>query len=161
MRKKDAAATLTLILLLGSACCRVDDQQLVEKFFANRDSLEELQVLFEQDVAIVRLAPDFTFLEDNYAWPRAEGPGISEERWQRYRELFDRSGVTGGLVRRQSETVFIVEACGIVGSSRLYGYSYRPTSIPAELGVRLGDLEGEGRLYVPIADGWYLLVAAD
>ena len=47
-----------------------------------------------QDFRIVRIAPSFTWLDDDWSWPRpASKWGLSETRWDEYRRLFREAGL--------------------------------------------------------------------
>lgn len=62
------------------------DQALRARFFAHRADFERLLAMVNEDSRLTRIAPDFTWLDDNVAWARKD-VGISESRWNEYRRL--------------------------------------------------------------------------
>ena len=73
------------------------DQALRARFLANRVDFERLVAMSDEDSHLTRIAPDFTWLDDDVSWPR-RNVGISEQRWNDYRELFR------GMQRSASES---------------------------------------------------------
>jgi hypothetical protein len=115
----------------------------------------------QEDRHVIRIAPDFTWLEGNMDWPRPEEQlGFSRERWMKYRQLFEEADVPAGISRSDSEVFFLVESCGIVGSGRTNGYVHTTTT-PSPILEDLGDLQTEGIGYVPLEGDWYLFAGRD
>jgi hypothetical protein len=55
-----------------------------------------------EDPKVTRVAPDFTWLDDNASWPRPESQlGFTQERWDKYRQLFRTVGSDTGFSRTQ------------------------------------------------------------
>ena len=81
--------------------------------------------MMDEDGGMSRIAPDFTWRQDSVAWPRPEPEwGISQKRWDVYRELFRKVGAEGGTIRREksSDIVFFVWTWGIVPAGVSVGY---------------------------------------
>src|SRR6266478_6635535 len=52
------------------------------------------------DLKVVRISPEFTWLDHNAAWPRSESElGFSKERWNEYRKLFKTLELDGGILQ--------------------------------------------------------------
>ena len=106
-----------------------------------RHNLEEHRADFEQLVRmanddyartkVIRIANDFTRLEQNWGWPRPESEwGITAERWNHYRALFRKLQLPAGLDRageRYNGLHFMVYGVGMAGEGREYGYLWSPT----------------------------------
>ena len=110
--------------------------------------------MFAQDDRLVRVADDFTRLRDDWSWPR-EDVGLTPERWDRYRSLFIRAGLDGGIEREGSDVFFYMSSVGLVGSGRSRGVVFA-TSSPAETAPSLDARQGKGISYVVLEGNWYL-----
>ena len=129
-----------------------------------RDNLEENRAEFEQLVRmanddygrtkIIRIAYDFTRLEQNWGWPRPEPQwGITQERWNHYRALFRKLQLPAGLQRvgyRYNRLHFMVYGVGMAGEGREYGYLWSPT--PA---AEMNDSSKETYSTRPLGGEWY------
>lgn len=154
-RSRSLAVALMLIAL--TACAREpSDDQLLRWFTDHRSDLERLVRMSDEDFAarrVIRIAPDFTRLVDNWGWPRPESEwGISRERWDEYRRMFRRVGLSSGfnrdgehhghIERLYLRAVFLDEK-GVITSeakeaveSVPAGYSKGPVFIPGSVGYR-------------------------
>ena len=57
------------------------DQQLEEHFMNQRADFDRLKDMAEEDRHMARMAQDFTWRQDTFAWPRSEAEwGITKER---------------------------------------------------------------------------------
>lgn len=148
------------MLFLG-ACCLPSEKALSRKFHSHRSSVEKILAMASEDDHVTRIAPEFTWLEDDVSWPRSGSKlGFSEEKWEEYRRLFKEAAVPDGIVRRDSAVYFLVETCGIVGSGRTNGYVYSET-LPSPILESLRELREEGTGYVPLEGNWYLFAERD
>ena len=100
------------------------------------------------------MAEDFTRLESDWSWPR-EDVGLSDERWNRYRDLFERAELDGGIERQGEYIFFYMSAVGLGISGRSRGVAFG-TSEPSEISADLDSRRGEGISYVRLEPGWYL-----
>src|SRR5882672_11381935 len=96
-----------------------------EHFQAARTDFERLVVMSNEDFAktrVIRVAPDFTRLADDWSWPRPEAKwGVSKERWDEYRVLFRRLELSAGLNRDgpdHGEVLLMVYGVGMAGEGR-------------------------------------------
>ena len=88
-----------MLCALGPAVIRPSrrtDAALKRLFVAHRTDFDKLVAMATEDARLTRIAPDFTWLDDDVAWPRKNG-GISKQRWDEYRRLFHRVGVSEGI----------------------------------------------------------------
>ena len=108
------------------------DATLEREFAAHRSTFERLATMAEEDRRVVRIAPDFTWLEDNLAWPRPDSKlGFSVERWNQYRQIFRELSLDVGTNRRMDKPgvlFLIASAKGLVtgGSDKGYAFSQKP-----------------------------------
>lgn len=111
----------------------LDQPALSENFVRDATELERLRAMVQVDSKLTRIAPDFTWLNNNTKWPR-EDVGISEGRWNDYRSLFTRLSLSEGVLKSEDfpEAVFfIVTAKGLCtgGTSSGYVYSTRKLNV--------------------------------
>lgn len=106
------------------------DAALTAQFFAHRAQFDQLLRMAQQDKHLVRIAPNFTWLDTDASWPR-KNPGISPERWKEYRHLFVSAGVPDGISKgvKPSVVLFLVAAQGLVPSGREKGIAYSPATL--------------------------------
>lgn len=160
-----SAVGFVLLLAYCVLACdiRVSDEELIDKFKARRTDFEMLVEMANQDRRLVRIASDFTWLDDNLNWPRPESDlGFSKDRWDQYRSLFVRLGLRGGLSRRTDlpQAIFLIAATkgiSLGGSAKGYVYSTEPLSPVLN---SLDDVSAPMRDRVPVYkkldDNWYL-----
>jgi hypothetical protein len=157
MKPSRFPAALLALLLLGCESERehlLSQESLRRQFEAHRAQFEELRRLFVEDSHLVRIAPTFTRLNDDWSWPR-ENVGLTEERWNTYRRLFRDAGVVDGLERDGDLIMFAMSSVGlsVTGASRGVVYTERP---PTPLATSFDALEGEGIIFVGLDGHWYL-----
>jgi hypothetical protein len=103
------------------------DASLERRFNKERPELELLVTMMDKDWNMSRIASDFTWRQDNLAWPRPETEwGISKERWNDYKKLFIETRVSDGTLRREksSDVLLVVWSWGIVPSGIGVSYLY-------------------------------------
>jgi len=171
IRSKIVATGLGLGVVVALAFAAVShssssDKALRTRLFAHRADFEKLVAMANEDSHLDRIAPDFTWLDDDASWPRKD-VGISEERWNDYRQLFRSVGATDGIVKRDSPTqiMFSITSGGLVpsGFSKGLVYSQMPLSpVLKSLDKRFPDelWDGPDRshllVYKPIDEHWYI-----
>jgi hypothetical protein len=142
------------------------DESLHARFLAHRVDFETLVAMAKEDNRLSRIAPGFTWLNDDVAWPRKD-VGISEERWNGYRQEFRSVGALEGILKGNNPTriIFPITSRGLVpaGSEKGLVYSEAPlTPVLKSLNKRPpGELwDGPDRSHVvaykPIDDHWYI-----
>ena len=141
-------------VLAALSGCIQSESSLRSNFYGDRAAFEEMLELFAQDDHLVRVANDFTRLKHDWSWPR-EDVGLTPERWDRYRALFARARLDGGIERQGTEVFFYMSSVGLVGSGRSRGVAFA-TSRPLETARTLGERQGEGISYVALEGNWYL-----
>lgn len=161
------ALSVVAVLALAAANWRsTSDEAVRTRFFAHRADFERLVAMANEDSHLTRIAPDFTWLDDDVAWPR-NNVGISEQRWNDYRQMFQRVGDSTGIVKgtNPARIIFPITSGGLVPSGFAKGlvYSQMPLSpVLKSLDKRFPDelRDGPDRshilVYKPIADHWYI-----
>ncbi len=171
IQKKTIIATLgisALIVILVSASRKhlPTDESLRARFVANRVDFEKLVVMSNEDRHLTRIAIDFTWLDDDVAWPR-KNVGISEQRWSNYRQIFQRVGASEGLIRYRNPTLilFPIASAGLVPSGVEKGLAYSQATLTPILKsldedppvkYRNGPDRSHLLAYRPIDDHWYI-----
>jgi len=119
----------------------------------------------DEDARLIRIAPGFTRLVDDWSWPRPESKwGLTQARWDEYRRLFKATGLDEGLYRAPvSKQVFLLAYSeGIVGRGIYLGYVYCGTAAPdpsdsyPPCTERNDSFVGPKYRYQKIADLWYI-----
>jgi hypothetical protein len=149
---------------LGSSCCdHPSDAELIHRLEVHRADFERLVAMSATDSSVIRVAPSFTRLEDNWAWPRSDDLlGFSPERWREYRQLFDRLDLENGLERVNGEhaaVYLLASAFGLVtgGSSKGYVHATQsPGRLYASLDAPPADIESNVTVYRHVGGSWYL-----
>lgn len=143
------------------------DQELIRTFTEKRQMFEKLQRMSNEDPKVIRIAPEFTRLETNWAWPRPDAElGFSRARWDEYKNAFKDLRLDAGLSRESSAPnaaiYFSRSSQGMIfrGSSKGYAYSTLPlTPVVPSLDVAhhvLSKGTKHGVAYRKITDSWYL-----
>lgn len=120
------------LLFLFSLCSSglPSDEDLLRRFESDQSNLLELLEMSNEDAEVVRIAPSFTRIENNWSWPRPLSElGFSEERWTSYKELFAKCGLADEMERTNSSVWFYVASVGLGnghGSSK--GFAYLPNA---------------------------------
>jgi hypothetical protein len=136
-----AAITLVPTALFSLAALDTDsphpsDQYLGKTFIAYEADFEKLVRMSNEDSHVIRIAPDFTWLDNNAAWPRPESElGFSKQRWDEYRSLFSKLELKSGVLNYQPDLIlFIASSKGLVtgGSSKGYAYSVKDPPLIVE-----------------------------
>ncbi len=142
------------------------DDALRDRFFAHRADFERLVAMANEDNHLIRIAPDFTWLDDDSSWPRKD-VGISEERWNDYRQMFRRVGASEGIIKGANppRIMFSITSGGLVptGFDKGLVYSQMPLSpVLKSLDKRFPNKLRDGPdrshilVYKPIGDHWYI-----
>lgn len=136
-------------------CCPDIEPSLRSKFSARRPILEKLVAMARSDKSVVRVAPSFTRLVDDWSWPRAANHlGFSGARWDEYRHLFEQAGIKDGIEWQGEELFFYAQGCGLSVSGLSRGYVYsanRPATIVQTLRSLPEDIG-----YIELGGGWYI-----
>jgi hypothetical protein len=106
------AVFVLLLVSLWWACSphQPSDAELVRQFKMHRTDLDHLVEMMNEDWQMSRIAPDFTWRQDNLAWPRPESEwGITKDRWDDCRSMFRKVGAKGGTTRRQKSSDIIID----------------------------------------------------
>lgn len=149
------AVPISLMLFLG--CSKIpSDAKLKELFYANRNDFNRLVQMSEQDVRVVRINFDFNNV-DTDSGPQ-KNVGLSPQRWQEYRVLFRKLGLTDGLERPrdiQSAIFFYVQCEGsaIDGDCKGVAYSEKPL---APTKNSLDSMPPDGTYFETLSPNWYL-----
>jgi hypothetical protein len=145
------------------------DQQLEELFVNQRADFDRLNDMAEEDRHMARIAQDFTWHQDNFAWPRPKAEwGITKERWDKYRALFQKAKVLEGMNRQEksSDIEFIAWSWGLVTGGVIISYVFcgepkdglSHTLFPCIDQKKSGEKEetGQRSRYKQLDGNWYL-----
>ena len=135
------------------------DQELQANFTKNEADFELLVRMAKEDSKVLRIAPDFTWLDNNADWPRPESElGFSTQRWKEYQSLFSRLGLPAGILNYQPDVVmFLASTKGLVtgGSSKGYAYSLKEPS-PIVDSLENVSFKTSRIAYKRLKGNWYL-----
>jgi hypothetical protein len=164
-----AGLGLSVAVVLALAASRgtlPSDDTLRTRFLTHRVDFERLVAMANEDNRLTRIAPDFTWLDDNVAWPRKD-VGISKERWKDYRKIFRRLGASEGILKGTDPTriIFPITSRGLVPAGSEKGLVYSQASLNPvlqSLDERPPDKLWDGLdrshvlVYKPIENHWYI-----
>lgn len=151
---------------------RLDEPDLRAAFNRERELLDSLRRMAEQDVHVIRVAPDFTWLDSTTKWPR-ENVGFGQARWNTYRSLFKTLSLPEGIVRTDDfpgAIFFVARVRGLCtgGSSAGYVYSTKPLTPTVEspkdaLAAEVSATPSRNYAYVfkTISPDWYAFYEVD
>ena len=144
------------LLFLCSGCNLESDGKLKDVFDKNIDDFKRLATMSEQDRHVVRIDFDFTALDTDSSWPRKD-LGFSKQRWEEYRILFRKLGITSGIGRQNDAPpiVFFYAQCegsAISRDCKGYAYSEKPMKPTKDSLNRLAP----GIAFKPLSQNWYL-----
>ena len=163
-----AAALAIAVLIVRSTMTQSgdlsqpSDARLEANFKQHESDLELLVDMSQADNKVVRISSDFTWLDNNAAWPRPESElGFSHERWDMYRGLFKKIGLEGGITREEHGEVvyFIFSSKGLVthGTEKGYAFSKKELTPTANsLDDFAGMPKGQSVVFKKLKDHWYL-----
>jgi len=170
--KLTSIGALAVISSLWSGCGphRPSDESLEKQFNKQRPNFERLVRMMDEDWQTSRIAPAFTWRQDNVSWPRPESEwGISKQRWNDYRTMFVETGLRDGTTRREnsSDVLLDVWSGGIVPSGVSISFlhcepprnGYTHTEPPCNEKKDSGRADGNGNAYryKKIAQDWYII----
>lgn len=158
-----------LLITGGVTNCKVrpdnahlSDFELLQNFQAHEKDFEKLASMATEDVKVVRIAHDFTWLDDNLSWPRPESQiGFSKQRWDRYRSLFNKVGLKAGINRTENDphTIFFMASTkGLAPGGSEKGYAYtskEPVNLVESLD-RTYNIQNNTPIFRKIKSDWYL-----
>ncbi len=157
--------TVTLALISALNCggkTHPSDAVLEMNFHKHEADFQRLISMPNEDRSVVVIAFDFNWLADDHSWPRA-GPerGLSKDRWDSYRALFQELGLKCGLTRWEDSNIIALcsSAVGMVTSGTYKGYAYSEaelTPTAESLDAIPEILKNEPVDYKSIAPHWYL-----
>ncbi|HXU20701.1 MAG TPA: hypothetical protein VN788_08985 [Verrucomicrobiae bacterium] len=140
------------------------DISLRAQFLGHEADFETIVKMAQQDIHVERIAQDFTWLDTDVSWPR-KNVGITQPRWNRYRELFRRAGIPDGILNYADppEVLFPIVSRGLVPAGQTKGIAYSPlplapvlASLDARPPARFYDNKGYVIAYKPIKVHWYI-----
>jgi hypothetical protein len=147
--------------MLMSACRHPDDATMREHFSRNKSALSRIVQMAHEDSHLYRVAKDFTWPTGQRS-PQEGEPGLTPQRWEAYRKLFDEAEVPQGFIRvNEAPGRLLLIVTTVPGGTK--GYAYCPTP-PDELVASLDTLpkgKGQWRGFVRIEEPWYLFREVD
>jgi hypothetical protein len=151
---------LTIALMSGfalTACGHPSDASMEERFATHESDFDQLLAMSTADSQVARIKAE----------TRDQGPGrpgkvLTEQRWQTYRSLFQKTGLHGGIDRSPdypAATFFIAGYSGI--GIKGYVYSEVPlsplvASLDGKLPREVGPTEHGLFAFKHIKANWYL-----
>jgi hypothetical protein len=139
------------------------DTALELDFWVHRADFVRLVAMAREDLHMTRIAPDFTWLDDDASWPR-QNVGIPEERWDEYRRLFRRVNASEGIMEHPelSAVYFPIASVGLVPAGWTKGIVYTSIALSPtveSLHGRIAQNLYQGShvvVYHRIEDHWYI-----
>ena len=165
------AASAPLLARAGKSivcCAHPSDESLIRRLAAHRPEFDRLIAMSQADTRVIRVAPGFTRLEDDWGWPRPDSLlGFSPKRWREYRRLFNALHLEGGLERGEGAhpTIYLLASGrGMVTGGSRKGYVYSPAALAPmypSLDSVPPDLPSNVTGYRHLSGPWYLFYSWD
>lgn len=151
------AATAIAVLLAGSYGCHPTDRQLIAGFERHRADYYQLAALAEQDRHLGRVSRTWYETQGGDYHYAPEAGLLSEERWSRYRRLFDVLQLEEGVLIGDGRTWFLRSCFGLSVSGSTKGIAYMPRPTPGCGNADYGpsDVGFEDTCYRHISGKWY------
>ena len=147
------------LMYLDESAPHPSDQYLENIFLAHEADFDKLVEMSNADLHVVRIAPDFTWLDNNAGWPRPESQlGFSPQHWDEYRSLFTKLGLKSGIVNDSPDFVmFLASTKGLLtgGSSKGYAYSLKQPEFIVD-SLDHASFANTRIVYKRIKGNWYL-----
>lgn len=138
------------------------DAVLETNFWKHEADFKLLVDMAQADQKVIRIANDFTWLDTNAAWPRPESEwGISNERWDQYRALFKKLGLSGGILKEErGEVTYLISSTkGLITNGTSKGYAYsKNESLPIVESLDNANSWPKGKrvIFKKLKEHWYL-----
>lgn len=163
-----AIITTGLLLLLWS-CTPPSLSTLAGRFPSQQHDLETLIAMSDQDSQLAVIDPEWLETSDNRQYLSYDpASGITAERWEAYRRIFRKNGITQGIRRysKGGDAFIIVKSEGLLDRGYSNGYLYcglgpihfyPPCSSSALRGEHPYSSPGdEAYSFLKVADHWYV-----
>jgi hypothetical protein len=164
------AVVVSCILLLMWSCQPPSIEALQRRFPKQRTDLEAILAMSNEDSHMLRIDPTWLLNDTSGQFlqydPKA---GITLERWNDYRRLFSRDGISQGIQREpgSDDAFIIVDSEGLLNRGISNGYlfcgprpvhRYAPCTSSASTGSHQFSGVGandEGYSFIKLDGGWY------
>lgn len=155
------------IVLLMWSCTPPSLSTLEHRFVRQRPELDTIVAMSNVDARLLVVDPDWLATRDRQCSGYCPESGITQQRWEQYRNLFRRSGLSQGLRRdADSGDIFlIVKSFGLLERGISNGYlhcgqgqphRYAPCSSSQAAGEHPYSRGDEAYSFRRLADGWYV-----
>jgi len=136
------------------------DASLTQNFYEHRIDIERLRKMAVHDKNLIRIAPTFTRLQNDWSWPRTD-IGISQSRWDLYRALFRKVGSDDGIDFDNTYFQLTEASRGLVTGGSSKGYIYTST-VPSPVVSTLDEFPRGANydiwLYEHLTGNWYVFL---
>ena len=125
---RDLWLILVAVALLSTGCGHTSDSKIEELFDSHQAEFEELLGLAAGETSIKTISPDYIVTSTRTikitGVDLATEAGMSRERWLRYKHLFDRLGLRGGVKKDGASTAFEVDPESFLNGASAKGILY-------------------------------------
>jgi hypothetical protein len=161
-----AAVLVSGLLLFLWGCEPPSVQTLANRFPSERKDLETIIAMSDEDFQMAVIDPSWLQLQGQDLPNVNSAVGISSARWDEYRRIFRRNGITQGIRRYapRGDTFLIVKSVGILDSGYSNGYlycvpgiehRYAPCSSTGQRGEQPSTGGVESYQFIKLTDQWY------
>src|SRR5689334_20239698 len=102
--------TIGLIFALNCGGNRHPSDSVLEMNFHKHEAdFQRLISMSNEDRSVVWIPLSFTYLSNDNRWPlTGAGPGLSNDRWDAYRSLFNELDLKCGLIRLEHTDIIVL-----------------------------------------------------
>ncbi len=160
------AALLGVSLLLVWSCEPPSLRTLARRFPHQRRDLETIVSMSDHDAQLTRIDPAWLMTRSDQYLAYSPETGITQQRWDEYRRLFDSNGIAQGIQRdpESGDAFILVGSFGILSDGYSNGYvycgpgpshRYPPCSSSQAFGEHPYSPGDEAYSFRKLADRWY------
>jgi hypothetical protein len=149
------------------------DKELIANFQSQEEDFDTLIKMANEDSKVVRIGYDFTWLDNNYSWPRPDSElGFSKVRWEEYRRIFKKLHLEKGIAWYSipdGPILLLSSTRGLATGGSEKGFAFSTNVLSPLFGSLDGiDLEIKKKnvnanvpVYRQLKNNWYLYYKGD
>lgn len=161
------AILATGLLLILWSCTPPSLNTLAKRFPSQQHDLESLIKMSNQDSQLSVIDPSWLMTQDGHQYLGYDpATRITQERWEAYRRIYGKDGITQGIRRyKEGDAFIIIKSEGILDNGYSNGYlycgpgpmhTYPPCSSNQSRGKHPYSAGSEAYSFIKVADHWYV-----
>ena len=141
------------LVLFVHGCGHPSDKSIISRFNTNKQSYEKLSIMATKDKHLWRVSHSWYRTSAGENVHDAKQDLLSNERWGKYRSLFNKLDLEDGISIEDGNVYFPISSRSIVGSGSSKGIAF---IILKDKIQQSSNNAPHGITYKPIEGNWYL-----